>query len=161
MDDHLSEELTFQLTIHTDMLKWEATGRLDTDDFENINATIRDVFAPWVRQYAYTPVVTTLQHCRNTLCHAVWTAMNVPFPHDPFEHIDRVVENAMGVFLRMMNPREMLVANHHAHVIQRNWRRAISDPSYVACRKRLMYEFKKISSETDMYGDIFRVSAGL
>lgn len=163
MDERLSEELTFQLTIHTDMTRWEATDRLDSGDFENINATIRDVFAPWIRQYAYTPVVTTLQTCRSTLCHAVWTAMNVPFPRDPFEHIDRVVENAVGVFLRMTNPREMLMANHYAHLIQRNWRRAIADPAYLVCRNRLMYEFKKISAEINMhvYGDIFRVSAGL
>ena len=160
MDDLLSEELTFQLTIHTNMAQWEAMDRLDNSDWENINATIRDVFAPWVRQYAYTSVVTTLQTCRNTLCHVVWAAMNVPFPRDPFEHIDRVVENAVDVFRRMTNPRDMLLANHYAHLIQRNWRRAITDPSYVACRKRLMYEFKKISSETDMYGDIFSVSAG-
>ena len=163
MDDLLSEELTFQLTIHTDMTRWEATDRLDSGDFENINATIRDVFAPWVRQYAYTPVVTTLQTCRNTLCHAVWTAMNVPFPRDPFEHIDRVVENAVGVFRRMTNPREMLMANHYAHLIQRNWRRAIADPAYRVCRNRLLYEFKKISAEINMhvYGDIFSVSEGL
>jgi hypothetical protein len=160
MEELLSEELGFQLTIHTDMRQWEATDRLETDDWENINATIRDVFAQWVRQYAYTPVVTTLQHCRNALCHVVWAAMNVPFPRDPFEHIDRVVENTVDVFRRMTYPREMLMANHYAHLIQRNWRRAITDPCYVACRKRLMYEFKKISSEPDMYGDIFSVSAG-
>jgi hypothetical protein len=161
MDERLSEELTFQLTIHTNMAQWEAMDRLDNGDWENINATIRDVFAPWVRQYAYTSVVNTLQNCRNVLCHVVWAAMNVPFPRDPFEHIDRVVENALDVFRWMTNSREMLMANHYAHLIQRNWRRAIADPSYSACRNRLMYEFKKISSETDMYGDICRVSEGL
>jgi hypothetical protein len=162
--EHLSEELTFQLTIHTDMVKWEVTSRLETDDWENINATVRDVFAPWVRQYAYTAALPILQHCRNALCHVVWASMNVPFPHDPFEHIDRVVENTVNVVrltVYEILKREMLMANHHAHVIQRNWRRAISDPSYLACRNRLMDEFKKISSETVMYGDIFRVSAGL
>jgi len=162
--EHLSEELGFQLTVHTDMRRWEATDRLETDDFENINATVRDVFAPWVRRYAYTAVVPILQYCRNALCHVVWASMNVPFPRDPFEHIDRVVENTINVVRLTVYESlkyEMFKADHHARVIQRKWRRAISDPSYVACRNRLLYEFKKISSETDMYGDIFIVSAGL
>ena len=161
--EHLSEELTYQLTIHTDMRQWEATDRLETDDMENINATIRDVFAPFIRKYAYTSVVPILQYCRNALAHIVWASMNVPFPRDPFEHIERVVENTINVMVKTSYEslkHKMLMANHYAHVIQRNWRRTISDPSYVACRKRLMYEFKKISSETDMYGDIFSVSAG-
>lgn len=161
--ERLSAELRFQLTIHTDMTQWEATDRLETDDWENINATIRDVFAPWVRQYAYTAAVPILQPCRNALSHIVWASMNVPFPRDPFEHIERVVENTLDIIRRTVYETlrtEMNMANHHAHVIQRNWRRAISDPSYVVCRKRLMHEFKKISSETDMYGDIFSVSAG-
>ena len=164
MDERLSEELTFQLTIYTNMAQWEAMDRLDNGDWENINATIRDVFAPWVRQYAYTSVVNTLQNCRNVLCHVVWASMNVPFPRDPFEHIDRVVENTINVVRLTVYESlkyEMFKADHHARVIQRKWRRAISDPSYVACRNRLLYEFKKISSETDMYGDIFIVSAGL
>ena len=161
--ENLSTELRFQLTIHTDMRKWEATDRLEKDDLENINATIRDVFAPWVRQYAYTSVVPILQYCRNALCHVVWASMNVPFPRDPFEHIDRVVENTINVIVKTVYESlkyEMFKADHHARVIQRKWRRAISDPAYLVCRNRLLYEFKKISSETDMYGDIFRVSAG-
>jgi hypothetical protein len=161
--ENLSTELRFQLTIHTDMIHWEAMDRLDTDDWENINATIRDVFAPWVRRYAYTAAVPILQPCRNALSHVVWSSMNVPFPRDPFEHIERVVENTTDVIRRTVYTslqREMLMANHYAHLIQRNWRRSIANPEYVMCRKRLMYEFKKISSETDMYGDIFSVSAG-
>jgi len=162
----LSDELTFQLTIHTDMGKWEAMDRLDSSDNENIDATIRDVFAPWVRKYAYTDIVPILQYCRNSLCHVVWSSMNVPFPRDPFEHIDRVVENTTNVIRLTVYEslkREMLMADHYAHLIQRNWRRAISDPAYLACRNRLMYEFKKISAEIHMhvYGDIFRVSEGL
>ena len=164
--EHLSEELRFQLTIHTDMVKWEAMDRLDSSDNENIDATIRDVFAPWVRKYAYTDIVPILQYCRNALCHIVWASMNVPFPRDPFEHIDRIVENTIN-FIRLTVyeslKHKMLMADHYAHLIQRNWRRAISDPAYLVCRNRLMYEFKKISAEIHMhvYGDIFNVSEGL
>lgn len=167
MDDlivRLCEELRFQLTVHTDMRKWEAMHRLDTPDWENINATIRDVFAPWVRRYAYTNAVPILQQCRNGLCHVVWSAMSVPFPRDPFEHIERVIENTINVIRLTVYTtlkHEMLMADHYAHVIQRNWRRAISDPSYLVCQRRLENEFKKISGELDMYGDIFRLQSRL
>lgn len=146
----LTAELGFQLTVHTDLIQWEALGRLGTDDLENINATIRDVFAPWIRRYAYTAAVPILQYCRNALCHVVWASMNVPFPRDPFEHIDRVVENTINVMVKVAVyeslKHKMLMADHHAHLIQRNWRRAISNPTYLVCRNRLMYEFTKISS---------------
>ena len=157
-------ELEFQLTVHVNMTLWEEMDRLDNEDWQNINATVRDVFAPYIRRYAYTTIVITLQNCRNALIHVVWAAMNVPFPRNPFEHVERVVENTIDIVRRTVYDslqRDMLFANHYAHVIQRNWRRSVSDPRYTACRKRLLYEFKKISSETDMYGDIFSVSAGL
>jgi hypothetical protein len=36
---------------------------------------------------------------------------------------------------------EMIMANHNAEVLQRTWRRCITDPSHPACRRRLEYEF--------------------
>jgi hypothetical protein len=164
LEEKLTRELVFQLNFHVNMTHWEEMDRLDNDDWENINATLRDVFAPYVRQYGYTAAEPILQDGRNALVHVVWAAMNVPFPRNPFEHAERVVDNTLNVFLRTTYPNlrtEMIMVNHYATVIQRNWRRTISDPAYLVCRKRLMYEFKKISSETDMNGDIFRVSSGL
>ena len=164
LGQRLNGELMFQLAIHTGMVEWNMTDRLDNKDWENTNATIRDVFAPFIRQYGYTTVEPILQNCRNVLIHVVWAAMNVPFPRNPWDHVERVVENTLNMFNRTMyaNLRtEMTTVNHSAHIIQRVWRRSITDPSYVVCRNRLMYEFKKISSEMDMYGDIFSISAGL
>jgi hypothetical protein len=160
----LNGELMFQLAIHTNMTEWDDNDRLSNDDWENINATIRDVFAPFIRQYGYTAAEPILQNSRNALIHVVWAAMNVPFPRNPWDHVERVVENTLNVFNRTTCANlmtEMIMVNNSANVIQRNWRRAIADPAYIVCRNRLMYEFKKISSETDMYGDIFSVSTGL
>lgn len=149
-DDHLESrlrsELRFQLTVHTNMAQWEAMDRLYPDDWENINATIRDVFAPFIHRYAYTKVVPALQQCRNTLCHVVWAAMNVPFPRDPFEHIECVVENTSNV-LRISNlQHDMLMANHYAHVIQRNWRFVILNPEYEVCKRRLEHEYNELKN---------------
>lgn len=164
LGQRLNGELMFQLAIHTGMVEWNMTDRLDNRDWENTNATIRDVFAPFIRQYGYTTVESILQNCRNVLIHVVWAAMNVPFPRNPWDHVERVVENTLNMFNRTMyaNLRtEMFMVNHSAHIIQKKWRRSITDPRYMVCRNRLMYEFKKISSEMDMYGDIFSVSTGL
>ena len=164
LEERLSAELGFQLVVHTDMLKWEAFDRLDSSDWENINATVRDVFAPFIRRYAYTNAVPILQQCRNAVINIVWSAMSVPFPRNPFEHVERVIQNTIDVIRRTVRVslcHEMLMADHYAHFIQRNWRRCIADPSYAVCRKRLLFEFKKISSESDMYGDIFSFQSGL
>jgi hypothetical protein len=164
LEERLCSELRFQLVVHTNMASWEVFDQLDSSDWENINATIRDVFASWIYRYGYTKAVPILQQTRNTLIRIVWAAMNVPFPRDPIEHIERVIENTLDAFRQTVREslrHEMLMANHHAHVVQRNWRRAVADPSYVVCRKRLLFEFKKISSESDMYGDIFSVPSGL
>ena len=163
-EQSLRDELEFQLTVHVNMRKWEAMDYLDNHEWENINATIRDVFAPWLRQYGYTSVAPILQDCRNTLVYVVWTAMDVPYPRNPLEHIRRVIDNTINVYVRRTYAElrtEMVMANHYAHVIQRNWRRAISDPSYLVCQRRLENEFKKISGELDMYGDIFRLQSRL
>jgi hypothetical protein len=164
LEQRLTAELIFQLTVHTSMRQWEAMDRLDNEDWENINATIRDFFAPFIRRYGYTAAEPILQNSRNALIHVVWAAMNVPFPQNPLDHIESVVDNTLNVFNQTTyaNLRtEMIMVNHSAHVIQRNWRRAITDPAYLVCRKRLIYEFKKISSDMDMNGDIFSVSTGL
>jgi len=34
----------------------------------------------------------------------------------------------------------MLISMHNIEVIQRNWRKCISDPHFLACRKRLRRE---------------------
>jgi len=161
-EEILTSELMFQLTVHTDMNEWDAMDRINNKDWENINATIRDVFAPFIRKYGYTTAVPILQNCRNVLIHVVCASMNVPFPRNPFDHVERVVENTVNVFKRTTYTNlqtEMNAVNYRARVIQMSWRRAISDPAYLVCRNRLMFEFKKISAETYMNGD--RISSGL
>ena len=150
IEGRLGFEFKFQLAVHTNMTQWEAMDRLGNDDWENIIATVRDALAPFIRRYAYTAVVPILQNCQITLIHVVWAAVNVPFPRNPFDHIERVVENTLNVVRLTMRDNlrtEILMANHYAHLIQRNWRRVITDPEYAMCRKRLMYEFNQINTK--------------
>jgi hypothetical protein len=40
---------------------------------------------------------------------------------------------------------EMIMVNHNCEVIQRNWRRCITDPDHPACRRRLEMDFSDFS----------------
>jgi hypothetical protein len=149
LEDVLRMELNFQLTVHTSYQYWEQFDAMDNETWENINATIRDVFSTLIRMYGYTPAVPILQNCRNMLIHVVWAAINVPYPRNPFDHIISVIDNTINVYIRTTYAplrTEMIVANHFAQVIQRTWRHVISNPAYAMCRSRLLNEFKKISS---------------
>lgn len=90
-----------------------------------------------------------LEHCRILIQNVVWVAMNVPMPSIGRQlwanaHIERVIDNVLEVYNRVIYAplrTEMIMANHHAEVLQRSWRRCITDPSYPMCRRRLEYEF--------------------
>lgn len=76
--------------------------------------------------------------------------MNVPYPADPDLHIERVVDNAMEVYNNVIYAHlrtEMIMANHNAEVLQRTWRRCITDPEHPACRRRLEYEFRELGHQ--------------
>lgn len=75
--------------------------------------------------------------------------MNVPFPELPDLHMVAVIDNAIEVYNRVIYAHlrtEMIMANHNAEVLQRTWRRCITDPSHIACRRRLMYEFEQVKN---------------
>ena len=76
--------------------------------------------------------------------------MNVPWPQNPDFHTERVLVNAMNVmdYYAAFRP-EMLRVNHHAHLLQRNWRKVITDPTHPACRRRLDREF--VDDIVDLY----------
>lgn len=148
-EEQLRKELSFQLSVHTPMNEWEQFDRLECTSWENINATVRDVFAPFIRQYAYTPAVEILQNCRNVLIHIVWSSMNVPFPRNPFLHIERVIDNTLNMYFRTTYAclrTEMIMANHYAALIQRNWKSATCNPSYTMCRRRLRREYEELKN---------------
>ena len=80
--------------------------------------------------------------------------MNVPM-HGAYghtwteDHIMAVINNAMAVYNRVIYAplrTEMIMANHNAEVLQRTWRRCITDPNHPACRRRLMHEFDQATN---------------
>jgi hypothetical protein len=153
LETHMREELKFQLTVHVPRRYWEDLDGLDDGTNENIKATLRDVFAPWIHTYNNTHIVHILTQCRDVLGYVIWGAMNVPYPQNPDLHIHSVIDNAYNVYVQMTYATlrtEMIMLNHSVQVIQRVWRRCISDPSYEVCQRRLAEEFKTLTRISSM-----------
>lgn len=153
LEAHLREELRFQLIVHVPRRYWEDLDGLDDGTNENIKATLRDVFAPWIQKYQSTHVVCILMQCQEVLGHVIWGAMNVPYPQNPDLHIHSVIDNAYNVYVQMTYATlrtEMIMLNHSVQVIQRVWRKCVSDPSYEVCKRRLAEEFKTLTRISSM-----------
>ena len=43
---------------------------------------------------------------------------------------------------------DLMKATHVALVIQRKWRISVSNPEFVACRKRLLFEYNTLSNSS-------------
>lgn len=145
-EDDLITALEHLLRYHINIARWDELDQLAPADREAINTTIDVALLDLAARYSdVAPVRAILDLTRVLFRSVVWASMNVPFPHDRQLHIDSVLDNLIEVFNREIYAdlrTEMIMANHHAQVLQRNWRRCIADPSHPACRRRLEYEFR-------------------
>jgi len=146
----LRAALEIQLIMNTHMGYWHEMDRLSDEDNEGIRRMIDACFLDMAYRYSAVPdVAAILEHCRILIQNVVWAAMNVPCPEVPDLHIESVIDNAMAVYNRVIYAHlrtEMVMVNHNAEVLQRIWRRCITDPSHLACRRRLDYEFRDLNS---------------
>jgi hypothetical protein len=139
--------LGFQLGLRINWQFWTDNTILSDDDNRLTAAVIDGAFMDLMHRYQNVDaVMEILEHCRILIQNVVWASMNVPIQHDAIDaHIEAVITNAMAVYNRVIYAplrTEMIMANHNAEVLQRTWRRCITDPSHLACRRRLEYEFK-------------------
>lgn len=149
-EEFFRNDLTCQLITGIDRRFWEEMDELDSESKHIIPLMIRYTMNDLLMRYHKTPVEPVLEKLFNTLSVAAMTALNVPFPRNYILHIDAVVENLLGVYIQTAYAAlrtEMVMVNHMAGVIQRNWKRCVSDPSYFLCRQRLLNEFKNLTCE--------------
>lgn len=144
----LRTALEIQLVMNTNMGYWNEVDNLSNEDNEAIRRVIDLCFVDMCHRYSAVPQISAvLEHCRILIQNVVWVSMNVPFPEVPDLHIERVIDNTIEVYNRVIYAHlrtEMIMANHNAEVLQRTWRRCITDPYHPACRRRLMYEFEQV-----------------
>jgi hypothetical protein len=131
----LRAALEIQLVVNTDRIYWTEIDGISPANADATRRVIDMCFMDMCHRYGNVHQVhDILEYCRILIQNVVWAAMNVPWPEAEDLHIERVKDNAP---LRT----EMIMANHNAEVLQRTWRRCITDPSHPACRRRLEYEF--------------------
>jgi hypothetical protein len=154
--DILHGSLSFQLVLGTNRDYWEEIDELCQRDIDDIDATIDFSFELVMLQYEKIPkVLEILENAQIMLKNVTWAAMNVPFPEDTDRHIQRVVNNVYHIFVHTYYPAlrtEMIEANHQVQVIQRVWKNAISNPNFLACRRRLEREFKDMNGPLENSG---------
>ena len=143
----LRSALEIQLIMNTHMVEWHELDHLSDTDTAALIRVIDSCFEDLMHRYQNAQfVMEILEHCRILIQNVVWASMNVPWPEVPDLHIEAVVNNALTVYNRVIYAplrTEMIMANHNAEVLQRTWRRCITDPSHPACRRRLEYEFNE------------------
>lgn len=144
-ENALRNHLEFQLIVNTNRNYWNEMDTLHPDDNIDIENAIRGSFVDIIHRYRQSQqVIDILAHCQILINNVVWAAMNVPYPANPDLHIERVVDNALHVYIQTIYAllrTEMIMANHVAHIVQRTWRRVVADPQHPVCRRRLLREF--------------------
>jgi hypothetical protein len=146
--------LEFHLSVRINRQFWFDNQHLSDADNLLTAQVIDGCFMDLMYRYENAQVVMEiLEHCRILIQNVVWASMNVPLAASEWHtsadpHIEAVINNAMAVYNRVIYAplrTEMIMANHNAQVLQRTWRRCITDPSHPACRRRLEYEFNEVS----------------
>ena len=138
--------------INVNQEAWAEVGELLDEDNRLIEEVIDGCFLDMKHRYqTISAVMDLLEHCRILIQNVVWAAMNVPRPGDAQAHIEAVVDNVEAVYNRVIYAplrTEMIMVNHNAEVLQRTWRRCITDPNHPACRRRLEYEYQDLMNNS-------------
>jgi len=150
LEEDLRNHLEYQLIVNTNHAYWNEMDQMSPDNSRDIDAVIDMVFRDIKLWYENVPVVRgILEQAQFMIQNVVWAGMNVPYPAHPQLHVDQVIDNAFTFYTRFVYAdlrTEMIMANHSIQILQRNWRRCITDPSHPACKRRLEYEFKEMGS---------------
>lgn len=147
--DALRNALDYNLVAINHWDYWEETDSPSQEFFREVEGALIYAFRPIIRRYRDTRAGELLYTAREMMQRMVWASMNVPFPRHPELHAIRVVDNLMEALVEMAYApirTEMIMVNHNVQVLQRTWRRCISDPSRMACRRRLMNEYLEMAA---------------
>jgi len=141
-DEELWRTIEFQLLVNTNRTYWYENDTLDDDSIRGIDWAIDHGCREMNARYKGTTIERILAEFKQILSMMLRVSVDVPWPADPDLHIERIIANVRTeVDYYNIFRAEMIRLNHHAHLLQRNWRKAISDPSHLACRRRLNREF--------------------
>lgn len=143
-ENELWDALELTLVTGPNWEYWREVDLPQTLFLDDVRRVIEDAHAPMIEKYRGTAAEPILRNSQQFIYDIVWAGMNVPFPNAPELHAANVCDNAIHLYNIRIYARlrtELIMVNHNASVLQRKWRRVISDPSHPACRRRLEFEF--------------------
>lgn len=96
LEKRISTRLGCYLVVNTDRVYWEQNNKFRYKNVREVNQILKEVFDSMHVIYpslerVFNENLTLLQQC-------TWVGMNVPWPVDSDDHIQRVVDNIMEVF---------------------------------------------------------------
>lgn len=144
-EDALRQTLEYNLTYNINRDHWREFDELSHRDIQMLRHAVNATFIDM--RYVYQPsreITLLLANAETLIQNVLWAAMNVPWPLNPQYHVERVVDNVLDVYWMEIYPAlrtEMIMVNHAIGILQRNWRRCVSNPAHPVCRRRLEHEF--------------------
>ena len=142
--NELSNRLRFYMYIHVNRNLWEENGHIIPEDIGDLYSIIDDTFdeiAPDVQYMVKVALRCTLvgRTCPDTY--------NNPYAfEDLFDLALRNMQHVLVDYKESIQA-SLYVSFHSALVIQKQWKRCVSDPHYQVCKNRLRKEFEEVSSE--------------
>jgi hypothetical protein len=153
-EDDLRYKLYHHLKYDINHEYWQELDELDDQSNSKIVEIVyTHIFKNIKERYQYTAVKPILYELQELILYTVRTVMNMPYPHRPHFYIDRLSDNVFDIYMDKTYAKlrtEMIMVHHSATVIQRNWRKAISNPEYYLCQKRLKNEVTSLLDKTSI-----------
>ena len=153
LEEDLRNGIDSLLLLAFDLEYWVRHNEPSADDLRALERVFYDAFRDLLHQYRNTALEPALVACRTILARVAWAGVAVPFPHDTTAHLEAVCNNVLHTYVDMFYAdirTEMVMLDHHAHVIQRNWKLAARDPKYTVCRRRLLREFEELKHDASV-----------
>ena len=155
-EDVLSHQLGVQLLHTINIPYWQELDELDQNSLQRINDTIQVAFDHLLPVYSRSRVGDVLRSGATLMKSAARLGLNVPCPVDlprQVMHVGQVGQNLFEFYIENIYSilrTEMVMLNHSAHVIQRNWMKAATWPEHPICRRRLVREFENLIENTQV-----------
>jgi len=99
-EQRIRNALDSYLLNHTDRVYWEQNNKFRYRNVREMNQVLEKAFEPMYTKYP--TIERLLNDSLMLLQQCAWVGMNVPWPVDPDDHIQRVVDNVMEVFITMV-----------------------------------------------------------
>jgi hypothetical protein len=151
--DDLRLNLFYVFTHEINIEHWRDTGHMDINSLYEVRVAISEAFENIERRWeTVSDVFAGLRSCCLHIKEASFVALDLPYPVELYEFLERVISNIDILFTQIWVPRLekiMTPAHHHIQVIQRNWVKAYTDPKHPVCRRRLLRQFSEMQSDLE------------